>query len=294
MAARYTLTKSNGAMVTAVANFDEYKQTNKEGKRIAQWATKPAFMLQKCCEALVLRMAYPEELSGLYTDDELDASSDEVVAPVVKSSVVKPVASVLPPAEIRPADDATAVKADRVAPPRPKRQPALAPAPAPQDAVDAEVVEAEIVGYDPAEPAQAEMLASKLQLAQVHVLLGERDLGGDGHHEVVSGMVGREITSCKQLTRVEASRVIGQLKDQGEQAAPAKPCTREQREAIGREIARLGMSKDDALQVYTQETGHEVTATIDLSIGEAVAILKALRAIGDGPLIGDEAQGVLA
>lgn len=57
----------------AVAHWDEYADT-----RSHFWKGKPALMLAKCSEALALRKAFPQELSGFYTPDEMGAAGAPV------------------------------------------------------------------------------------------------------------------------------------------------------------------------------------------------------------------------
>lgn len=53
------------------ATMAEYCPRNDEGKPTGLWAKMPAVMIAKCAEALSLRRAFPRELSGFYTSDEM-------------------------------------------------------------------------------------------------------------------------------------------------------------------------------------------------------------------------------
>lgn len=60
-----------------VAKWDEYVQRGKEGNPAKFWSAMPCVQIGKCAEALALRSAFPQDLSGLYTSEEMGQADND-------------------------------------------------------------------------------------------------------------------------------------------------------------------------------------------------------------------------
>lgn len=96
-AARARVLKRGAAAPTpGIAHYSEYVVAY-NGKPQGLWKDKPRHMLAKCAEALALRKAFPQELSGLYTADEMERANSETIDAVAVAIEQAPAAPELPP-----------------------------------------------------------------------------------------------------------------------------------------------------------------------------------------------------
>ena len=86
-----------------VALFSEYAQRFDDGNLSGLWKKMPVNMIAKCAEMLALRKAFPAELSGLYSAEEMsqaDPAPVEVVAEARPSGGLKALREATAPAMI--------------------------------------------------------------------------------------------------------------------------------------------------------------------------------------------------
>ena len=75
----YKIVAGTRCAFTASARWDQYFPGEKQG---FMWKKMPHLMLGKCAEALALRKAFPAELSGIYTQEEMEqAGAPDPVEP---------------------------------------------------------------------------------------------------------------------------------------------------------------------------------------------------------------------
>lgn len=87
----YRLTSGQRFAYTATARWSEYCPDNAQ-----MWRKMPHTMLGKCAEALALRKAFPQQLAGLYSNEEMDQADVQVLP------VARPPAAQAAPARVDP------------------------------------------------------------------------------------------------------------------------------------------------------------------------------------------------
>lgn len=228
--------------IWATAVFDEFagKTGNwvdgeKIGDRLnAMWATKSSHMIAKCAEALALRKAFPQDLSGIYIEEEMHGepvavSSERVAGPAAPareeidwdSKLAEATGDVAALKALyrlaKGTDPKNLALAERIAAAGTAAADAAAAAAAPpDDVVDAEVVVDEPSPETPTEPAPdapGEAMASEKQLQGIAIQFGEA-----GVHDrevrlaVISLMLNDRFTSMKQMTFENAVYVSNRIK----------------------------------------------------------------------------------
>lgn len=172
-----------------IAMWEEYGAGNGN-----LWRTKPAHMLAKVAESHALRKAFPQSMSGLYTDDEMPGHGQPQQAP--RRRVVTAAD------RLEPVDTSTGEILDE--PPLPEP---------PDEIPDAELVEDGMEEFTTNRPQQ--MLATPPQSRKLHAMLRAAGLGGkDNAADVLtelSTVTGRDITTTKELRSNEMDAVYAHI-----------------------------------------------------------------------------------
>jgi hypothetical protein len=72
---------------TGIATYDSYMQEGPDGHPNNMWRRLPDTMLAKCAESLALRKAFPSQLAGVYTPEEMgQADNPDPPLPVATRS----------------------------------------------------------------------------------------------------------------------------------------------------------------------------------------------------------------
>lgn len=164
--------------ISLPVRFNEFAATFANGDLQGQWKTKPAHMIAKVAEAASLRKAFPQQLAGVYTDDEMAHVDNHAGR---RSVVVEQDTQPVTAAELTGHPTMH----------EPVNVPDLNAAPPP--------------------PEGSSDRMSRQQQAFLFKLLSEAEI--EDRKEWASGILGREITSYGQLTQGDASQLIDRLQE---------------------------------------------------------------------------------
>lgn len=227
-AAKATVVRG-GRRFSHVALFAEYAQTKRDGSLTSMWATKGANQLAKCAEAGALRKAFPQDLGGMYVDDEMDRVASEAAA----SSVVAGQRDFWADVDAAESEDAlrtiwaeaarhkalTDALRQHITQRREKlTQPAAEPEP---EVVDAEVIDAE-TGEVIEQPASAAQDDAWRKGKTTRVILAFQRLGVTERDERLfwtGTLAGRQVATTNDLSLAELRDLVARLEAVKDRAA---------------------------------------------------------------------------
>jgi len=145
----FRLVKGRVCEFPATARWSEYVGTKKDGTPNVFWKNKKFLMLGKCAEALAIRKAFPQELAGIYTFEEMEPEDRITIAEPQLPPATQTIPEMLekhangqPKPEKSPFDGGTPKPEAPAKPVKPKKTPAL-----------------KVLDAPPARPNQAVLLA---------------------------------------------------------------------------------------------------------------------------------------
>lgn len=85
----YKMVQGTRVGFTGAARWAEYAQFDNKGQLMGMWVKMPYNQLAKCAEALALRKGFPNELSGIYSEEEMAQASNPLSGVATPEKFIK-------------------------------------------------------------------------------------------------------------------------------------------------------------------------------------------------------------